>query len=90
MRPIAGADVGLSSANDIVSELYRRLEQQREPVRTDKDGHFRLEGVVPDLKFGLNLRKGNAYLVGEPRIGQRQVASGQTLDLGDLRTKLAR
>jgi protocatechuate 3,4-dioxygenase beta subunit len=86
-QPIAGADVQLSSPERDASELYRQLDQKRKPIRTDKDGRFRIEGIVPEVKFQLNIYQGRTFLVGEPRIGARQVKSGATLDLGDVRTK---
>jgi hypothetical protein len=89
-QPLAEVEVSLNFSGDIPSELYRRLYLGRPPTRTDRNGHFRLEGAVPDLKFGLNLRKGKVYLVGEPRIGLKQVGSGATLDMGDMRTKVLR
>jgi RNA polymerase sigma factor (sigma-70 family) len=80
-RPIAGAEVNLSSPDAAARELYRQM------VHTDKDGRFRIEGLVPDVKFNLNVYQGRTFLVGEPRIGVRQVKPGATLDLGDLRLK---
>jgi hypothetical protein len=61
--------------------LYWQQNQQREAVRTDRDGRFRLEGLVPDLKFGLSLHQGRTFLVGTPRIGLKEVGAGKTLDL---------
>jgi RNA polymerase sigma factor (sigma-70 family) len=87
-QPVAGAEVQLGYASKEGRELDRRLQQQREPVRTDKDGRFRVDGVVSDLKFGLAFIKGKDYLVGEPKLGLKLVGSGKTLDLGEFRTKL--
>jgi RNA polymerase sigma factor (sigma-70 family) len=84
---VAGAEVGLWFSERSFRELFERLNQKREPVRTDPDGRFRLGGLVPDLKFGLSIHQGRTLLVGEPRIGERMVGPGQTLDLGDVRTK---
>lgn len=84
---VVGAEVGLWFSERTFRELFERLNQQREPFRTDPDGHFRLEGLVPDLKFGLGIYQRRTFLVGEPRIGEKQVGPGQTLDLGDVRTK---
>jgi RNA polymerase sigma factor (sigma-70 family) len=86
-QPIAGADVQLSSPEQIASELYRQLSQRQKAIHTDKDGRFRIDGIVPEVKFNLNIYQGRTFLVGEPRIGVRQVKSGATLDLGDVRTK---
>jgi RNA polymerase sigma factor (sigma-70 family) len=86
-QPIAGAEVNLSSPDNDASELYQQLDQRRKMIHTDKDGRFRIEGIVPDVKFQLRIYQGRTFLVGEPRIGARQVKSGATLDLGDVRVK---
>jgi RNA polymerase sigma factor (sigma-70 family) len=86
-RPLAGVYVDLSLPDRAARELYRQWNQRRSPIRTDKDGHFRIEGMVPDMKFGLSLRHDRSFLVGEPRIGLRQVKPGETLDLGEVRVK---
>jgi protocatechuate 3,4-dioxygenase beta subunit len=84
---VAGAEIDLSLPGETAQELYRQLNQRREAVRTDRDGGFRLEGLVPGLKFGLSIRQGRTFLVGEPRIGLKEVGAGKTLDLGDIRTR---
>jgi hypothetical protein len=86
-QPVAGAKVILSSPSGPAERLYRKLAESREPVRTDPDGRFRLEGIVPDLAFTLGIYKGSTLLVGKPRIGAREVKSGATLDLGDVTTE---
>jgi hypothetical protein len=80
-QAIAGAEVNLSSPDSVASELYRQI------VHTDEDGRFRIEGIVPDVNFQMNIYQGRTFLVGEPRIGVRQVKPGATLDLGDVRVK---
>jgi RNA polymerase sigma factor (sigma-70 family) len=86
-QPITGVNITPSGEHDSTRELYRHLSPQGELPRTDKDGRFRLDGLIPDVKFSLGLHKGRTYFVGEPRIGLRQVESGKTLDLGDVRVK---
>jgi hypothetical protein len=43
--------------------------------------------MVADLPFNLQIFKGPTFLVGTPQIGLRRVGPGQTLDLGDVRTR---
>jgi RNA polymerase sigma factor (sigma-70 family) len=86
-QPLAGVEVSLNMPLSAESDLFRYLNAQREPVKTDKDGRFRLEGVLPKLIFQLSLRQGRTYYQGEPKIGFKQVGPGQTLDLGEVRVK---
>jgi RNA polymerase sigma factor (sigma-70 family) len=85
-QPVASATVELSSSGP-AGQLYRRLHEGRELPRTGPDGRFRLDGIIPDLKFALSIRRGQTLLVGTPRIGHREVAPGRTLDLGEVRTQ---
>jgi protocatechuate 3,4-dioxygenase beta subunit len=86
-QPLAGVEVSVNMPLKAGSELYRFLNAQTEPVRTDKDGRFRLKGVLPKLIVQLSLRQGRTYYQGEPKIGFKQVGPGQTLDLGEVRVK---
>jgi hypothetical protein len=86
-QPIPNVDVSLSMPLRVESELFRYLNADREPVKTDKDGNFRLEGVLPKLIFQLSLRKGRTYYMGEPKIGYKQVGPGNTLELGDVHVR---
>jgi RNA polymerase sigma factor (sigma-70 family) len=89
-QPLAGVAVNLSSPDPIASDLYRHLALPRQGVRTDKDGRFRVGGIVPEVKFTLGITQGRTFFIGEPPIGARQVKPGATLDLGDVRVKPAR
>jgi RNA polymerase sigma factor (sigma-70 family) len=86
-QPIAGAEIQLSSPEQAANVLYQQLDQKRKPIHTDKEGRFRITGIVPEVKFNLNIYQGRTFLVGEPRIGVRQVKSGETLNLGDVKVK---
>jgi RNA polymerase sigma factor (sigma-70 family) len=86
-QPIAGAEIDLSFSGGAANELYRQLGLTRAPIRTDNAGRFRVEGVIPSLKFILSMHKGREYYFPEPRETAKQVESGKTLDLGGFRTK---
>jgi hypothetical protein len=88
-HPLDGIEVSINPPGVIGRELYRFAALNGKPVRTDQDGRFHIESVVPNLKFWLNLRRERTFFVGEPRIGVRQVKPGETLDLGAIRVKPA-
>ena len=85
-QPLSGADVNVILSDQSGFELYR-VAQYQPTSRTDKDGRFRLEDIVPEMKFTLGIVRGRTSFAGEPHIGVRQVKPGETLDLGDLRVK---
>ncbi|MBO0696882.1 MAG: sigma-70 family RNA polymerase sigma factor, partial [Zavarzinella sp.] len=89
-QPIAGVAVNLQFPNGPGGDLYRETLAGRPLAVTDKDGAFRLEPIVPGVKFSLSLTKGQMYFLGEPRIGQKEVKAGQTLELGALPVKVRR
>jgi hypothetical protein len=85
--PVAGVTVNLQFPSGPGGELYRDIQAGRPLAVTDQDGAFRVEPIVPGVKFSLSLTKGQSYFVGEPKIGQREVKPGQTLELGSLTVK---
>jgi hypothetical protein len=87
--PLEGVEVSINPDTRIGSELYRFAAPTGKPVHTDKDGRFRITGVVPDLRFRLNLRKELTFFVGEPRIDVKRIRPGETLDLGNVPVKPA-
>jgi RNA polymerase sigma factor (sigma-70 family) len=52
---------------------------------TDKDGRFRIEGVIPGVKVGLSTQKG-ASITGRV-VEEVLPRAGEVLDLGDLKVK---
>jgi hypothetical protein len=58
------------------------------PVKPDKDGKFRIEGLVPGLKYHLQVGKGNyvARIFGLTS-NEVSVKSGETKDIGELKVK---
>jgi RNA polymerase sigma factor (sigma-70 family) len=89
-QPIAGVTVGVQFATGPGNELYREAKLAQPPSVTAADGTFKVDGVVPGVKFYLSLTKGRTYYAGEPKIGQRQAEAGKTVDLGSLPVKAQR
>lgn len=58
------------------------------PVKPDKDGNFRIEGLVPGLKYDFDILKGS-YIARAIGPGARSVSvkSGEVRDLGDIQVK---
>jgi hypothetical protein len=79
--PLKGASISINPRSWVAGELYR-IARMKEAV-TDKDGKFTLTDVVPGMPFSVGIRKGQAYFVGKPKIGVRQVKAGEKLDIGD-------
>jgi len=86
-EPLVGAAIGLNCPDRTAFELYRYIGTTAPSVKTDKEGRFTIPGVVPGMKFYLNIRKDKTFYSGEPKIGLRQVEPAQTFDLGDWRLK---
>jgi RNA polymerase sigma factor (sigma-70 family) len=82
-QPFAGITVSVSPLREIDRELYRFARFPGHPVRTDKDGRFALDGVLPEMPFVPGFRKGNEYYASKPKIGRQKLKPGETLDLGD-------
>ena len=86
-QPVAGVSVTIRFPDGPGSGLYREIHLADAAPTTGKDGSFRLEGIIPGVKFYLSLTKGQMYFVGEPKIGTKQVEPGKTLELGSLPVK---
>jgi hypothetical protein len=89
-QPVASARVIVVYWANSARELDRYLQPQQTQVQTDADGRFRVQGVTTSVTFDLGFGKGSVHLAtleGKPWFSPNQVKSGQTLDLGELRTK---
>jgi RNA polymerase sigma factor (sigma-70 family) len=86
-KPVAGSHVGVSYPEDTVRWLSESVLGE---VPTDKDGRFRIEGLIPGLEFGAGFRKGANFLDAGEKTRKLTVESGRTKDLGDLPSKVFR
>lgn len=90
-EPIQGAEIEVAAGGprpfSSLTSLYLYLNGTRLTARTDKEGRFRLEGVVPGSKFSIGIRLRGAFLDGGPRTRQLQVKPGETIDLGAILIK---
>jgi RNA polymerase sigma factor (sigma-70 family) len=84
-KPSPGVAVNVSYRNNEVRWLADAVAGDR-PIQTDADGRFRIEGVFPNLKFGLGLRKGNSFLNIDEKYGDLTVSAG-IKDLGNITAK---
>ncbi len=88
-QPVRGAWVHLYyDGNRTVTVVDGPLRVQQERDVTDRDGRFRLETIFPNVAFRMVApRVQKTYLEVDPPVANKKVSPGQTLDLGDLRTK---
>ncbi len=86
-QPIRGAQVAALYSGQVGRALVKELTRRGELPQADANGRFRLEAIVPGLKFDLGFFKGRRRYIPEPRPAVKPLAAGQTLDLGDLRAK---
>jgi RNA polymerase sigma factor (sigma-70 family) len=86
-QPLAGAYVAALYRGWAGRNLVKELHRLSEPPRTDANGRFRLEGIVPGLEFDLGLARGRQRLRLEPLPALKPVEAGKTLELGDLKAR---
>jgi RNA polymerase sigma factor (sigma-70 family) len=84
-KPVVGARVGLGYDDPGANNLVRRLVGVvGAEGKADKDGRFRIEGVIPGLKFDLDTPDSRSVLVQD-----RRLKGGEALELGELKLKKA-
>jgi hypothetical protein len=55
--------------------------------KTDKDGRFRIEGIIPGVRVGAHHRHGNPSRAGDVIFEAITLAPGEVRDLGDIKIK---
>lgn len=88
--PLANAHVEIGSSDEQASELYRFSRLEQEIVRTDEDGRFGIENVLPAMPFFIDFSSGRAAYRAGLTPEQRQVQSGAELDLGTVNLRKLR
>ena len=89
-QPMAGVQIHLFfPQGTLIQPVTWWAGLQGEDVRTDRDGHFRAEGLTPGKKFRLSDASKTKFLplTGTTGIDELSVRSGETKDLGDLKAK---
>jgi len=78
--------VSIAGQSAIADELYENASPTGEPVHTDKDGRFQIEGVVPNLKFWVRVQDKRTLFV-SPNLDDKMIRAAETLDLGAVHVK---
>jgi RNA polymerase sigma factor (sigma-70 family) len=84
-KPLAGITVSAGYRTNEARWLADEAFADR-PVKTDAEGRFRVEGIFPDLKFGLGLRTGKGFLIAEEKYQELTLTAGVKA-LGDIVAK---
>src|SRR5262249_59807559 len=75
----AGVELGVRFRHKGDSVYFGESEYSAEPIKTDREGRFRIAALLPGYEFLLSDGKGGLRF--------KDGASGQTKDLGDVRLK---
>jgi RNA polymerase sigma factor (sigma-70 family) len=83
--PLADAECVVLHRSDRIARLF---EAVREKVKTDHEGHFRVEGIFPGVPFDIYfVKKGTIHGPGND-YRKLSVKPGQTKDLGGVKTEI--
>jgi hypothetical protein len=87
-EPLADAVLQIVYVRRSVWDAFSMAARDKVPLKTDADGRFRIENVPPGERLTLGFRQGDKFF-GGPRITdeKRQLAPGETLDLGEFKAK---
>lgn len=83
-QPVARAGIEQWFVDGAAQELERHLKQSREPLKTDDEGRFELDEVVPGFAFRLALRSGRSQQISQRISPTPEEAKNNVLDLGDV------
>jgi hypothetical protein len=82
-KPLTGAFARLGFP-DREAEVLHEHVNGRAGVEVDATGAFRIDAVVPTLRFAIGGRQGQTWLVPVKKLAIDRVKPGETIDLGDV------
>lgn len=86
-QPLADALVQINYAGRSASELLRFSELEHTPFKTDNEGRFLADNILPGEQLSLDFKLGQTFY----RVGGRQeLTAGQKLNMGEVTVKLVR
>jgi hypothetical protein len=87
-EPLAEALVQMSYLRASAGGAVELANREKPSLKTDGDGRFLIENVLPGERLTLSFRQGDKFF-GGPRITdeQHQLAAGEKLELGDFKVK---
>ncbi|MGH7140289.1 MAG: hypothetical protein ACREHD_31520, partial [Pirellulales bacterium] len=89
-QPLADALVQVNYAGRSASELLRFSELEYASLKTDRDGRFHAENIVPGERFSLDFNEGGTFFRTPLTDEQRKLKAGQKLELGEVTVKKIR
>ncbi|MGH7136384.1 MAG: hypothetical protein ACREHD_11635, partial [Pirellulales bacterium] len=90
-EPLADVVVQVNYIRRSASELNRFVGLEQAATKTDGDGHFHVDDILPGERLMLGFKQGDAYFyLGGLTTEQRQLAAGQNLEVSDVKLKRVR
>jgi beta-lactamase regulating signal transducer with metallopeptidase domain/protocatechuate 3,4-dioxygenase beta subunit len=86
-QPLADALVQIHYAGNSARELQRYSRLDHAPIKTDGEGRFLADNIVPGERFSLDFKSGQMfYRAGE----RRELTAGEKLNLGEVTVQAVR
>jgi RNA polymerase sigma factor (sigma-70 family) len=85
-QPLTGGELVILSGRKFFEEDLQVGSLPKNSFPVGKDGRFRIEGLLPGLKYSIAVSDGGNRLLGR-LVNNLTVKSGETKDLGDVRIK---
>jgi beta-lactamase regulating signal transducer with metallopeptidase domain len=89
-QPLADALVQINYDRRSASALDDSLDLERPPQKTDADGRFHVDNIIPAERFALDFKQGDTFFRAPviPLLwDKRSLNAGQKLDLGNVNVK---